>query len=96
VGAIIGVALALIPATFLDNAHSQASIDRYKGTGNGLATPVPDVSPTYSTVLVLAAAILGGLIGVMVGQRKAFEYKLQAQLTLCQMQTEFNTRQKAD
>jgi ABC-type nitrate/sulfonate/bicarbonate transport system permease component len=40
-------------------------------------------------------AVLGGLLGIAVGQHKAFQYKLQAQLTLCQMQTEFNTRQKA-
>jgi hypothetical protein len=40
--------------------------------------------------------VLGGLVGIAIGQEKAFQYRLQAQLTLCQMQTEFNTRQKAE
>ena len=95
VGAIIGVALSFMPVTILENRKSQAIIDSYKGTGNGLDAPVPDVSPSNAPVLVLAIGLLGGLVGATVGQRKAFEYKLQAQLTLCQMQTEFNTRQKA-
>ena len=41
-------------------------------------------------------AVLGGLLGIAVGQHKAFQYRLQAQLTLCQMQTEFNTRQRPE
>jgi hypothetical protein len=39
-------------------------------------------------------SLIGGLIGGTIGQRKWFQLRLQAQLTLCQMQTEFNTRQK--
>ena len=96
VGAIIGVALAFIPVTILESGKSQAIIDRYKGTGNGLDAPVPDGSPSNAPILVGLVGLLGGFVGATVGQRKAFEYKLQAQLTLCQMQTEFNTRQMAD
>lgn len=96
VGAIIGVALAFIPVTILENGKTQAIIDRYKGTGNGLDAPVPDTSPSNAPILVVLFGLLGGLVGATIGQRKAFEYRLQAQLTLCQMQTEFNTRQKAD
>ena len=42
-----------------------------------------------------AFLILGGfgaLIGGLIGQRKGFEYRLEAQTVLCQMQTEINTR----
>lgn len=96
VGAIIGIALAFIPITILENAKSQTIIDRYKGTGNGLNVPVPDTSPSNAPILVVLFGLLGGLVGAAIGQRKSFQYRLQAQLTLCQMQTEFNTRQKPD
>jgi hypothetical protein len=93
VGAIIGMAVTFIPVTLYESRNSQAIIDRYKGTGNGFDVPVPDAPPSNAPILVLVVGVLGGLVGYTVGQRKAFQYKLQAQLTLCQMQTEFNTRQ---
>jgi hypothetical protein len=92
VGAVIGLALAYIPTTIYESRNSQAIIDRYKGTGNGLDVPVPNLPPSNAPVLVLVVGVLGGLVGAAIGQRKAFQLKLQAQLTLCQMQTEFNTR----
>ncbi len=36
--------------------------------------------------------IIGALIGVAIGQRRSFAYRLQAQTVLCQMQIEYNTR----
>ncbi|MDP6587998.1 MAG: hypothetical protein QF666_00975, partial [Alphaproteobacteria bacterium] len=44
---------------------------------------------------LLGAAIVGviaGIIGKFVGDEKAFEYKLQAQTALCQVQIEENTK----
>jgi len=97
VGVIIGGALAFIPLTILESRNTQAIIERYKGTGNGLDVPVPEnASGSIIPSIVLVVGLIGGMVGFAVGRRKSFEYKLQAQLTLCQMQTEFNTRQKAD
>src|ERR1039458_294042 len=61
--AIIGVALAFIPVTILESGKSQAIIDRYKGTGNGLDAPVPDGSPSNAPILVGLVGLLGGFVG---------------------------------
>jgi hypothetical protein len=100
VGAVIGALLAIPIAIYVSghnhNDSTQAIIDRYKGTGNGFNVPLQDSPPPANdpTGLIAAGvfATIGCLIGVSSGQKKAFQYKLQAQLTLCQMQTEFNTR----
>jgi uncharacterized integral membrane protein len=57
---------------------------------------VPAGADNSSTaaVLVVLGGVLGALIGVAVGQRRAFEYRLQAQTVLCQLNIEYNTRQK--
>ena len=39
-------------------------------------------------------AIIGGLVGFLIGSREAFSLRLQAQLALCQAQIEENTRAK--
>jgi hypothetical protein len=99
VGAVIGGLLA-VPVFIYSGNHgsAQAIVDRYKGTGNGYNVPTPDTQPPsndYAGVIAAGVfAVIGCLIGVSIGQKKAFQYKLQAQLTLCQMQTEFNTRTK--
>ena len=43
-------------------------------------------------VAVLAVAGLLGLIGFVIGSERAFRLKLEAQLALCQMRIEWNTR----
>ena len=100
VGAIIGAALAFIPLTILEGRNTQAIIDRYKETGIGPDAPVPvpiqDASGSMIPGIVFVVGFLGAAIGFPVGRRKSFELRLQAQLTLCQMQTEFNTRQKPE
>lgn len=53
----------------------------------GLATQEP--------MFGLIVAVLGGVIGYMLGKEKAFSYKLQAQTALCQVQIETNSRQSA-
>ncbi len=42
----------------------------------------------------LVGAVIGGGIGYVVGQQRAFWFRLQAQLALCQAQIEENTRLK--
>ena len=50
----------------------------------GLATQQP--------IFGAVGAIIGGLIGYSLGKEKAFQYKLQAQTALCQVQIEANSR----
>jgi hypothetical protein len=42
------------------------------------------------------AAVVGALMGFAIGAQRAFWYKLQAQLALCQMMIEKNTRSAAE
>lgn len=50
---------------------------------------------TAIAILPLITAVLGGIIGFLIGQEKAFELKLQAQIALCQVRIEENTRTEA-
>ena len=54
----------------------------------GLATQEP--------IFGLMGAVLGGVIGYSLGKEKAFNYKLQAQTALCQVQIETNSRHVTD
>ena len=49
---------------------------------------------SWGTPALVIFGIIGALIGFAIGQRRAFQYRLQAQTVLCQMQIEYNTRQK--
>ena|SRR5471030_3056254 len=98
VGALIGLLLAVPVIIYANPNGERAIVARYKGTGNGFDVPVRDETststiPTVPALIVLVAVVGSSLIGVLVGQRRGFEYRLEAQRTLCQMQTEFNTRQ---
>jgi F0F1-type ATP synthase assembly protein I len=42
--------------------------------------------------LILPGAMVGGVLGIAVGRRKAQALKFQAQMALCQVQIEENTR----
>ena len=97
-GAVIGALLFAVPALILaKTSGEQAIVERYKGTGNGLDVPVRDMTGDSSIIptLTILVGVVGALVGVLVGQRKGFELRLQAQMTLCQMQTEFNTRRSS-
>jgi hypothetical protein len=41
---------------------------------------------------LIAAAILGAAVGYVLGSEKAFQLRLQAQMSLCQVRIEANTR----
>ncbi len=58
------------------------------GGGGGLA-----LEATVG-VWTMLAAVLGGVIGYLVGRERAFSLKLQAQTALCQVKIEENTRQE--
>ncbi len=55
-------------------------------------TAYPGGGGTMHLPGLLAGAILGGVVGFMIGQEKAFLLKLQAQTALCQKKIEENTR----
>jgi hypothetical protein len=99
VGALVGLIVAVPVIIYANPNGEQAIVARYKGTGNGFDVPVRDETgststiPTVPALIVFVAVVGSSLIGVLVGQRRGFEYRLEAQRTLCQMQTEFNTRQ---
>ena len=46
-------------------------------------------------VVAAIAAVIVGAIGYYMGREKAFQYKLQAQTALCQIQIEKNTNREA-
>jgi hypothetical protein len=50
------------------------------------------VDPQQTTLAVIISAIVGGVIGYFRGRRNAFKLRLQAQVALCQVQIERNTR----
>jgi hypothetical protein len=58
-------------------------------TSLGDAWPIPS-SFGYATLLV--GLIAGGLIGHVIGDARAFGYKLQAQAALCQVEIQRNTQ----
>lgn len=55
-----------------------------------------DTSPVPSTAPAIVLAVFFGLFFGMIGRAKGFAYRLQAQLALCQMQIEYNTRGSAE
>jgi hypothetical protein len=50
--------------------------------------------PQQREVILVVPVLIGVLVGSSIGKRKSFNYKLQAQMTLCQMQIEFNSRRQ--
>jgi hypothetical protein len=95
IGALIGFAIATAPAILLQNRIDERIESRYKGTGNDFIVPPqePNNGSDFVSGVLGLGAVVGLLTGFSIGQRKAFEYRLQAQLTLCQVRIESNTRQ---
>lgn len=56
----------------------------------GKYLPIPS---SYGLALVLLGGLVGGFLGYVVGQGRAFRIRLQAQLMLFQLQIERNTHQ---
>lgn len=57
-------------------------------TSLGAAWPVPSM---FGFFTLLVGGIFGGAIGYVIGDTRSFGYRLQAQTSLCQLQTERNT-----
>jgi len=50
------------------------------------------VPSAFGYATMLAGAIVGGLIGFVIGDARSFGYKLQAQAALCQVEIQRNTQ----
>jgi hypothetical protein len=58
-------------------------------TSFGEAWPIPH---TFGFATLIAGAIVGGIIGFVIGDARSFGYKLQAQAALCQVEIQRNTQ----
>jgi hypothetical protein len=58
-------------------------------TGLGFSARMPETGPLIGAVV---GGLVGGVLGFLIGNERAFTLRLQAQLALCQMNIEFNTR----
>jgi hypothetical protein len=61
-------------------------------TSLGNAWPIPS---EFGIMTMIVGALAGALIGWVVGDARAFGYRLQAQSALCHLQSERNTAQMA-
>jgi VIT1/CCC1 family predicted Fe2+/Mn2+ transporter len=62
------------------------------GSAVGLVVVVAMKSQNSIDTAVIIGALAGGIIGFMRGRERAFKLKLDAQIALCQVQIERNTR----
>jgi hypothetical protein len=58
-------------------------------TSLGDAWPIPH---SFGFATLLLGMIVGGIIGYVIGDARAFGYKLQAQAALCQVEIQRNTQ----
>jgi len=58
-------------------------------TSLGNNWPIPH---SFGFATLIVGAIIGGLIGYVIGDARAFGYKLQAQAALCQVEIQRNTQ----
>ena len=58
-------------------------------TSLGAHWPIPHA---FGFATMLVGAIAGGLVGHVIGEARAFGYKLQAQAALCQVEIQRNTQ----
>jgi hypothetical protein len=92
--------------TFADDLYAKAAWIAVKSAVLGGLIGALLIAPLYmldsgrnpvshGEPLFVLPTIFGALIGWAIGRRKSFSYKLQAQMTLCQMQIELNTHRHA-
>lgn len=85
--------------TFAERLYSQARATVFifsllgAGLGYGLGMFVSGTRESPS-ILGLIFAIIAGVIGFLAGMQRAFALKLEAQIALCQVKIEENTRRR--
>ena len=60
--------------------------------GGGIGAGIGTQFPGRGGLIALVAAVLIGAIAFEMGRQRAFQLRLQAQIALCQVQIEVNTR----
>lgn len=58
-------------------------------TSLGAAWPIPH---SFGFATLIVGTLAGGLVGYVIGDARAFGYKLQAQAALCQVEIQRNTQ----
>jgi len=83
---------------FADNLYEQA--DRLVAVatvaggliGFAIGLAIGSVTQLPSVIIGLVGAVFAGAIALQIGRQRAFALRLQAQVALCQVQIEANTR----
>lgn len=93
---------AAVIQSFADKLYSQARLVLISSTlmgvligaflGGVLIVAIAKTSGENQTVAVLVIAAIGGVLGFMKGMERSLKLKLDAQIALCQVQIEKNTR----
>jgi hypothetical protein len=85
---------------FADRLYQQANsalisavvIGILVGGGLGAGAGFGSDDPTWAIIGAVIGAVILGLLGYWAGRERAFQLKLQAQIALCQLKIEENTR----
>lgn len=81
---------------FADGLYAQAASATVGSTAIGCIVAAflgyAGASPDMRVAFAIAGAIIGALLGYLVGAKYAASLRLRAQMALCQMQIEANTR----
>ena len=89
---------ASVIITFTDNLYAQAGnvVATYSVigvlVGGAVGAVIANVAHIAWPMVALAGAAIVGAVAFQLGQQKAFSLRLQAQIALCQVQIEANTR----
>lgn len=79
---------------FAQNLYDQANLTVILFTASGVLLGGGGGSLVLEQVGMIVGAVIFGFIGYLIGQTRAFQLKLQAQVALCQVQIEQNTRSR--
>ncbi len=82
---------------FAERTHRQAGLAIYGGIAAGIISGglfgfATTLMFYIATPLLIPGAIVGGIVGIRIGQQRALALRLQSQTALCQLKIEENTR----
>jgi hypothetical protein len=85
---LYGKSSAVVAGGIVTGAIVGAGFGAVPLTSLGENWPIPS---TFGFATTLLGLLVGALVGYVVGDARSFGYRLQAQVALCQLQTERNT-----
>jgi Glycine zipper len=83
-----------IVQSFADNLYRRAASIIASATVLGALLGFAVGAAVFPSVAALLAAGIGAAVGYSIGRERAFRLKLDAQVALCQVQIEKNTRKE--